>query len=614
MNQPAHKTKGENRIQTMRFYPFVFLPERMRTACDRSGANGNGASSRGTRRADNARGQFETGRFLFWTEDSRMHAAVDDKHYSYYAYDHSGGSCASREQSQACLSYAEMEQRRRSQRRLKLVGDNCSMDVNAEYMNASSALNKPTLYPSPYLVLSMNEYTKHYYAGAERVAACLGGGGLDIVTHGANHSSGTDPTGTSASTGGSYIGPGYEPHQPEASEEEELKKIASQLQDTANNLFNQSYGQLANRRLDQNDPDCLWNVDVYQEELRRPLVGIPDGMEAKVGIDLEKFRTSVIEQRKQHHDESEYVYYYHSDHLGSASWITDHDGDPVQHLQYLPYGEPYVNIRTTGYSERFTFTGKERDEETGYGYFGARYMDHELMTMWLSVDPMADKYPSISPYAYCAWNPVKLVDPDGRDWVVIFDHEKKTVTVNAKYVTKDDEAHASAENAIKAWNNLSGKYSLMVGDEKYSVNFNLSVIDNSEAVLGDPELNAYKLVSELRNKDGEVDEKIMGETNRRIINVLESEKDNYVTSSHEIGHSLGLEHFINGTKGLMEEDGGRLSCCHEITKSNVDNILHLALHPEDRNPKTQTGVGSYKEIGSSKVDITNRFNLRLLKN
>ena len=60
-------------------------------------------------------------------------------------------------------------------------------------------------------------------------------------------------------------------------------------------------------------------------------------------------------------------------------------------------------------------TGKERDEETGYGYFGARYMDHELMTMWLSVDPMADKYPSLSPYNYCAWNPIKLIDPDGRE-------------------------------------------------------------------------------------------------------------------------------------------------------------------------------------------------------
>ena len=81
----------------------------------------------------------------------------------------------------------------------------------------------------------------------------------------------------------------------------------------------------------------------------------------------------------------------------------------------------------------FVFTGKERDEETGYGYFGARYMDHELMTMWLSVDPMADKYPSISPYAYCAWNPVKLVDPDGCMIDDYFSNEGKYLgTDNAK--------------------------------------------------------------------------------------------------------------------------------------------------------------------------------------
>jgi len=63
----------------------------------------------------------------------------------------------------------------------------------------------------------------------------------------------------------------------------------------------------------------------------------------------------------------------------------------------------------------FVSTGKERDEETGYGYFGARYMDHELMTMWLSVDPMADKYPNVSPYAYCNWNPINLIDPNGKE-------------------------------------------------------------------------------------------------------------------------------------------------------------------------------------------------------
>ena len=61
----------------------------------------------------------------------------------------------------------------------------------------------------------------------------------------------------------------------------------------------------------------------------------------------------------------------------------------------------------------FPFTGKERDRETGFSYFGARYYDSDLSGLFLSVDPMSDKYPSISPYAYCAWNPVKLVDPDG---------------------------------------------------------------------------------------------------------------------------------------------------------------------------------------------------------
>ena len=74
---------------------------------------------------------------------------------------------------------------------------------------------------------------------------------------------------------------------------------------------------------------------------------------------------------------------------------------------------------TITHSEYFTFTGKERDAETGYRYFGSRYLDHELIPSWLSVDPMADKYPSISPYAYCAWNPVKLVDPNGEDvWIL----------------------------------------------------------------------------------------------------------------------------------------------------------------------------------------------------
>lgn len=53
--------------------------------------------------------------------------------------------------------------------------------------------------------------------------------------------------------------------------------------------------------------------------------------------------------------------------------------------------------------------------ETGLSYFGARGYEPEMLNIWLSVDPMADKYPNLSPYNYCAWNPVKLVDPDGME-------------------------------------------------------------------------------------------------------------------------------------------------------------------------------------------------------
>ena len=117
-----------------------------------------------------------------------------------------------------------------------------------------------------------------------------------------------------------------------------------------------------------------------------------------------------------HWSASHTTYWQHGDHLGSASWVTDTNGTACQHLQYMPWGEPLVDLRSSSssYDTRYTFSGKERDEETGYSYFGARYYNSAL-SIWLSVDPMSDKYPGVSPYAYCANNPVKLVDPNVRE-------------------------------------------------------------------------------------------------------------------------------------------------------------------------------------------------------
>lgn len=110
-------------------------------------------------------------------------------------------------------------------------------------------------------------------------------------------------------------------------------------------------------------------------------------------------------------DGNEEIYFYHGNHLGSASWITERHGDPIQYIHYLPYGEILANQHTT-YNERFKFTGKELDEESGYYYFGARYY-WSTLGIFTQSDPLAGKYPWITSYAYCANNPVKYIDPDG---------------------------------------------------------------------------------------------------------------------------------------------------------------------------------------------------------
>lgn len=118
----------------------------------------------------------------------------------------------------------------------------------------------------------------------------------------------------------------------------------------------------------------------------------------------------------------------------------------------------------------YVFTGKERDEETGYGYFGARYMDHELMTMWLSVDPMSDKYPGISPYAYCAWNPVKLVDPNGEDMYPTENQAKNDRALAIKLFGRDNVSDVYNRGTSKNPDYVFNVHSPKSVDSKQPVN------------------------------------------------------------------------------------------------------------------------------------------------
>lgn len=109
---------------------------------------------------------------------------------------------------------------------------------------------------------------------------------------------------------------------------------------------------------------------------------------------------------------TEETFFFHSDHLGSTSYITDDKGNITQYDAYLPYGELLVDEHSSSEDISYKFNGKEMDAETGLYYYGARYMN-PVTNLWYGVDPLAEKYAATGGYVYTLDNPVKLVDMQG---------------------------------------------------------------------------------------------------------------------------------------------------------------------------------------------------------
>ena len=108
----------------------------------------------------------------------------------------------------------------------------------------------------------------------------------------------------------------------------------------------------------------------------------------------------------------EETFFYHSDHLGSTSYITDDHANITQYDAYLPYGELLVDEHSSSEDMPYKFNGKEMDAETGLYYYGARYMN-PVTSLWYGVDPLTEDYENISSYLYCHANPLVMIDPTG---------------------------------------------------------------------------------------------------------------------------------------------------------------------------------------------------------
>lgn len=157
-------------------------------------------------------------------------------------------------------------------------------------------------------------------------------------------------------------------------------------------------------------------------------------------------------------DDSEPAFYYHSDHLGSAAYLTNDAGQVTQTLNYLPYGEDWVDIQNFAETQYprlgiYSFNGKEKDYESGYHYYGARYYSSELLSGWLSVDPMMDKYPDVSPYNYCHWDPVNSIDPNGMWDVRVTASKNRGKTPYAILVAYDRNGNEVFRTVVKVKGN-----------------------------------------------------------------------------------------------------------------------------------------------------------------
>ena len=193
----------------------------------------------------------------------------------------------------------------------------------------------------------------------------------------------------------------------------------------------------------------------------------------------------------------EETFFYHSDHLGSTSYITDDKANITQYDAYLPYGELLVDEHSSSEELPYKFNGKQFDDETGLYYYGARYMN-PITSLWYGVDPLAEKYANICSYTYCHDNPIRLIDPTG-----LYDEDtaKKVASERGAQYHKDNESGewfvTMDETRTKAYT-TGGTLTRDFGPKKLPIIVdNMIVNDFSTPIAGLADIAAYKRTKDI---------------------------------------------------------------------------------------------------------------------
>ena len=323
---------------------------------------------------------LNTERRMYWDEDNRLMVLSDNGKTSRYTYNAAG------------------------ERIVKSHGDLEGVYVNGAPQGMTFHETEDyTIYPAPIITVTKNRFTKHYFVGDKRIASKLGTGKFSNV-YGI---SSNNVTAGQKDYAARML-------QIEKQREDYYRKLgtppgvptmkgATADPDNTSYGYNTIIGELGDHSVPEGwvqRPKFNDKGDVPGPPIQWQKPEDPDN--AQPGYGYVPADTTNIEE----------IFFYHSDHLGSTSYITDAKANITQFDAYLPYGELLVDEHSSSEEMPYKFNGKEFDEETRLYYYGARYMNSRT-SLWYGVDPLAEKYPSVGTYCYTFGNPLRFIDPTG---------------------------------------------------------------------------------------------------------------------------------------------------------------------------------------------------------
>ena len=394
-----------------------------------------------------------TTREMYWDEDNRLMVLSDNGKTSRYTYNAAG--------ERIMKSYGTME----------------GVYINGAPQGITfHETDNFTLYPASIISINKNRFTKHYFIGDKRIASRIGTGLFNNV-YGRN---------------GSYVTAGQQDYAERMNQIQTQKEAYYKKVGVAPGVPTEkgAYGDPENTGVGYNAVLTeLGNHDVPQGWIQTPRPNTTPGTNPGAPVSWNDPTNPDDPQAGYGYipndTTKEETFFYHSDHLGSTSYITDDHANITQYDAYLPYGELLVDEHSSSEDLPYKFNGKQFDEETGLYYYGARYMN-PMASIWYGVDPLAEKYPTVGGYVYTLCNPVRFIDLKG----------KKPTTKEAALISK----HVyGGDDATATWKDLKASgWKIVKGVDKITKNIN-DVLFNSESD------NGYKAQLYKRTNHGHVE-------------------------------------------------------------------------------------------------------------